>query len=102
MTVQDNSKRHKTGQQIQSAILKYVRERCKGFIVAYKVEIANERGVPDLLLCVRGKFVAAEIKGHGDRVTPIQLAQMKRIENAGGKARVIDSLDDFKRFIDEC
>lgn len=96
-----NSRPHKTGSQIQSAILSYIKEHCKGFVVAYKVEIASERGVPDLLFCINGKFIGIEVKGTGDHLTAIQAAQAKRIYEAGGKAFVVKSLEDFKNIIKE-
>lgn len=103
MTARGNSRPHRTGQQIQSTILKYVRQHKytelglpKNSVLAYKVEIANERGVPDLLCCVQAKFVAVEIKGSGDRIIPIQTAQAKRIILAGGEWYVVKSLGDFK------
>jgi len=99
-----NSKPHKTGGQIQSAILKYIRQHKytdlglpKHSVLAYKVEIANERGVPDVLCCVDSVFVGIEIKGSGDRITPIQAAQAKRIIEAGGECYVVKSLNDFKQ-----
>ncbi len=89
----------KTGSQIQSAILDYVRHKTNGRILAYKVEIASERGVPDLLCCINGRFVGIEIKGASDSITPIQVAQAARIITAGGKCHVVKSLNDFKQVL---
>lgn len=93
------AKPHRTGKQIQSAILKYIKQHHKGDIVAYKIVQANERGVPDLLLCVRGKFFFAEVKGTGDSVKPLQIAQMQRLWTAGAGGAVVKSLDDFKGLV---
>ena len=102
------SHKHKTGKQIQSDVLDYIRRGkyvelglLKGNVLAYKVEVANERGVPDLLCCVNGKFVGVEIKGYSDRTTAIQVAQAKRIISAGGESFIVKSLDDFKNIIRE-
>lgn len=88
-----NTKPHKTGKQIQTKVLAYLKQHKD--IVAYKIEVANERGVPDIILCQNGYFVSLEIKGHGDTLKPIQAAQMRRIRQAGGLAFVIDSYDKF-------
>lgn len=59
-------------------------------------------GVPDLLLCKNGKFIAVELKrpdGKG-RVHPRQNAQMRRIRNAGGMAVVIDDYDEFLKLVE--
>lgn len=95
------SKRAKTGKTIQTEILNYIRQECKGMVVAYKVIMGNERGIPDILCCVMGRFVALEVKGAGDKLSEIQKAQMERINNANGKAYVVMSLQDFKNIIKE-
>ena len=104
-----NSSTHsKTGQAIQADILAYVRQHKyvaiglpKGSVLAYKVEIASERGVPDLLMCINGRFVGVEIKGHGDTIKPIQVAQAVRIRTAGGDSFVVKSLRDFKDYLEK-
>ena len=103
-----NSSRHKTGKVIQTAILDYVRNHKytelgfrKGSVLTYKIEVANERGVPDLLCCVNGCFVGIEIKGRGDKITAIQVAQAERIITAKGESYVVKSLEEFKERIGE-
>lgn len=59
-------------------------------------------GVPDLLLCKNGKFIAVELKrpdGKGT-VHPRQNAQLQRIRNAGGVGVVIDDFDDFVKLVE--
>ena len=43
-------------------------------------------GLPDLLVCIRGRFVAIEVKREGKEPTPLQWARMREVEAAGGKA----------------
>ena len=43
-------------------------------------------GVPDLLCCVNGHFVAFEVKAEKGRVSKLQEYQMLEIEKAGGIA----------------
>lgn len=59
-----------------------------------------ERGVPDLLCCVRGRFIAAELKAPGKKPTLMQLLQVQRFIRAGALAFVCDNFDDFKRTVD--
>jgi hypothetical protein len=47
-------------------------------------------GVPDLLVCVSGKFVGIECKAGGNKPTALQLHNLNAIELAGGIALVID------------
>jgi hypothetical protein len=60
-------------------------------------------GVPDLLLCVEGRFFAFEVKarrpgeslGHARaRATAQQVWQIDRIHRAGGIARVVTSAEE--------
>jgi Holliday junction resolvase len=61
--------------------------------------MANERGCPDIVACVNGRFVGMEVKAEAGHPTPLQLAQMERIRVAGGRAYVVKSLDEVKHII---
>lgn len=67
-------------------------------------------GIPDLLFCVRGRFVALEVKYQrpgesrehaGSRATPQQLAQIASIRRAGGGAHVVVSAAEALRVIED-
>jgi Holliday junction resolvase len=47
-------------------------------------------GVPDILVCFQGKFIAIECKAKGNKPTALQAEHMKRIQRGGGTAVVID------------
>ena len=60
-------------------------------------------GVPDVLLCINGHFVAIELKrpdGKG-RVSDVQKAQINRIRKAGGRVEVVQSFERFKEIVGE-
>lgn len=62
----------------------------------------QEGGVPDFIICYRGRFVAIELKrpdGQGT-LERRQEAQLRRIGEAGGVAVVVDSFEEFKRVFD--
>lgn len=46
-------------------------------------------GIPDLLCCVNGLFVALEIKSERGKPSKIQLWQIKEIQKSGGIAVVV-------------
>jgi Holliday junction resolvase len=50
-------------------------------------------GVPDIVCCVKGRFLAIECKAPGKKPTALQEREMGRIGEAGGVALVIDSED---------
>ena len=47
-------------------------------------------GVPDIIACVKGRFVAIECKAEGNKTTALQDRELARIRAAGGTALVID------------
>lgn len=59
-------------------------------------------GVPDLCLCVNGKFVAVELKAEKGKTSPLQDAHIEAIHNSGGIAIVLrpSGFDNFKKIIE--
>jgi len=47
-------------------------------------------GVPDFLVCYKGKFYGIECKANGGKPTALQMDNLDRIEASGGYALVID------------
>lgn len=71
--------------------------------VKYFANRNTRSGVPDLLACVNGYFVAIEVKAENGKPSDLQLWNVVQIRNAGGIAIVLypDQFDEFKRLIDE-
>lgn len=63
----------------------------------------TKTGVPDILACVNGYFVAIEVKGPRGRPSDLQLYNIDKIRKAGGIAIVLypDQFDKFKAMIDD-
>lgn len=59
----------------------------------------GRKGRPDIVACVRGKFVAIEVKVLPDKPSPWQLRELKAIVDAGGMSLVAYSLDDVKALV---
>jgi len=47
-------------------------------------------GIPDFLLCLKGRFVGIECKANGNKPTALQTHHLESIRNAGGEAIVVD------------
>jgi Holliday junction resolvase len=47
-------------------------------------------GVPDIVCCYKGKFIAIECKANGNKTTALQDREIELIKKAGGVAVVID------------
>ena len=64
--------------------------------------IANTtNGIPDLIACLDGKFVAIEVKKPGGKPSPLQVVKIRKIEEAGGIAFIAYSVEDVKRLIEK-
>lgn len=46
-------------------------------------------GVPDIVCCYKGKFIAFECKAGGNKTTALQDREIEAIRKAGGTAHVI-------------
>ena len=58
-------------------------------------------GVPDFLICHRGRFIAVEAKAGSNKPAALQELHMERIRNNGGTALVIneDNLQELKELL---
>lgn len=57
------------------------------------------RGLPDLIGCYHGYFVAMEVKKPGGRATDLQAFTLQQIRAAGGYATVIHSFEEAEAFL---
>ena len=66
--------------------------------VWYKIHVGpyQERGIPDIIGCHKGRFVAVEVKlpGKEKNITEYQKLQIHRIFEAGGYATVVVSVKE--------
>ncbi len=51
-----------------------------------KTQERARKGVPDLLVCLRGKFIAIELKVDGEEPEEIQRVTLEKIQSADGLA----------------
>lgn len=58
-------------------------------------------GIPDLIICYKGRFIGLEVKATNGKATPLQDATIRKINSAGGIALVVKSVDDAKLIIEE-
>ena len=61
----------------------------------------QQAGIPDLLICVNGYFVAVEVKGDRGKPSELQLYNIGKINEAGGVGLVLypKDFEDFKQLI---
>ena len=86
-----------TEQQLQRKITQWLKSK---EIYHFKVISANKKGVPDVIACVDGLFVAIEVKLPSGRVSELQDYNIEQITGSGGLAFVARSLDYVKNKIE--
>jgi Holliday junction resolvase len=52
-------------------------------VYAVKVVLANRNGVPDILTCINGQFVAFEVKTATGKLTQLQENNIEKIKASG-------------------
>lgn len=84
----------------ENKIKKFLKENGCWF-VKYFANRNTRAGVPDLLACVNGYFVAIEVKGTTGKPSELQLWNVEQIRNAGGIAIVLypDQFESFKELV---
>lgn len=82
---------------LQASVLKYLKER--GYYAINVPGNAFSSGVPDILVCVRGRYVALELKAADGTIRPLQKVRINSIRRAGGIAEAVRSLDRVREII---
>lgn len=71
---------------LQAACQKRIREDYDGEVVKVHGGASQKSGTPDLLGCIRGRFVAVELKQPGKVPTPLQMKRLRDWARAGALA----------------
>jgi hypothetical protein len=85
---------------IVEAIIRELKAR-KAWYVKYHGHRAGRAGVPDILCCYRGLFIAFEVKQPGKKQTRLQVLEEEKIREAGGISVVVTSRAEATAKLDE-
>lgn len=85
----------------ENRIKTFLKDEGAWFIKYWAGSQFTKSGVPDILACVNGYFVAIEVKGPNGKPSELQLHTIKKIREAGGFAIVLypSGFEKFKKFI---
>lgn len=61
----------------------------------------TERGLPDIIAVIRGRFVAIEVKAGRDKQSEYQRARQFEIEKAGGAYLIVRDTNDILQFMQD-
>ena len=67
----------------------------------YKTSDRWRSGIPDILICHKGCFVATELKAGRYKATKLQRYVLEMIRRAGGRAAVCRSVDEVRNLLNE-
>ena len=59
------------------------------------------RGIPDIIGCYHGRFVAFEVKRPGETPTAIQIFTIKSLRSSGAVASVVYSIEDVRETLEK-
>lgn len=85
---------------IENKIKTYLRSK-GAYCVKYHGNQFSQVGVPDLLVCYKGKFLGIEIKNETGKTSPLQDHNIVEIRRAGGVSFVARSVEDVRAVIDK-
>lgn len=89
-------------QQLQSKIKEYLVNEKDCYVVKYvPMPVYGIAGIPDILCCYKGRFIAIEVKVGNNKPTQIQQSHLGRIKRRGGLAIWVNSLQQVKDFFNE-
>jgi hypothetical protein len=85
--------------EIVNKILKHLKDIPTCFCWKEHGGMYGTTGIPDIICCFRGHFVAFEVKTEMGRLTKLQSVALEKINAAGGKAYKVTSLDEVRAIL---
>ena len=86
---------------ITNKILKYLKTLDRCYCFKEHGGSYGSTGIPDIICCYKGRFLAFEVKTAKGRTTALQEVNIRKINEAEGIAVVVRSLDDVKNVMKE-
>ena len=86
---------------ITNQILKYLKSIPECFAFKEHGGIYGVSGLPDIICCYKGKFMAFEVKTPQGKLSKLQEIAIKRINESGGMAFKVTSLQEVKDILKE-
>jgi len=89
--------------QFENKIKAYLKNKGVWYIKYWGGGGFTKAGIPDILCCYKGRFIAIEVKAPNGKASELQLFNLKKIEEAGGKAFLLypKDFEDFKKWMEE-
>jgi len=85
--------------QIVAAIMRHLKTVPDCFCFKEHGGMYGTAGLPDIICCISGRFVAFEVKQPSGNLTKLQEATIQRIKDAKGKAYKVSSVEEVKSIL---
>jgi pantoate kinase len=90
----------------EGAVKKKIKDILQTRGAYYTMPIGNgygASGVPDFVICYKGRFIGVEAKANGNKPTALQDKHMSAIRGAGGLTLVIDetNIDELTQLLEK-
>ena len=85
---------------IVKAILKYLKTVPNCFSWKEHGGMYGTAGIPDIICCYCGRFIAFEVKTATGKLTKLQEATIRRIKEARGQAFKVTSVEEVKQILE--
>ena len=85
---------------IENTIKKYLKTLPDCWFFKMHGGMYSTAGVPDLIICLRGRFIALEVKTEKGKLTMLQKSTLEKINAAGGTAHKVTSLSEVKEILE--
>jgi len=89
-----------TEKNIVNAIMKSLKTVPQSFCWKEHGGMYGTAGLPDIICCINGRFVAFEVKTPSGKLTKLQEITIQKIKDAKGKAYKVTSVEDVKSILD--
>ena len=86
---------------IVAAILRYLKALPRCFAWKEHGGMYGTAGIPDIIACVDGRFVALEVKAPKGKLTRLQEVTLGRIQAANGSAHKVSSVAEVRQILRE-
>ena len=87
----------------QDKVIKYLKSHPRCWYTKIFGGGFQRAGIPDILACVNGVFVAIELKREGGKATPLQVYNIQKIKECGGIGYILhpSQFEEFKEIINK-
>lgn len=84
---------------ITNSILKYLKTVPDCFCWKEHGGMYGTAGLPDIICCINGRFIAFEVKTEKGKLTKLQEITIQRIQRAKGEAYKVTSLSEVQSIL---